>query len=129
MLFWIFVIGAIACIAIYYLTDEWHDSLLASGVACSVVSIIMIISIICLNFAPDTHRQQNEQIQESIQYKIESGLYKDNLNILDKDIITEIKDWNNNLIFKKQYEKDFWIGIFIPNIYADLKMFDYQKIK
>lgn len=33
------------------------------------------------------------------------------------DLMVDIDDWNTDLAWYKEAQDDFWIGIFIPNIY------------
>ena len=45
----------------------------------------------------------------------------------DKDnpyLGVEIATYNKEVLWHQQYQKDFWIGPFIPNIYDDMKLIE-----
>lgn len=45
----------------------------------------------------------------------------------DNPYITEnIIEWNKELIFNQKYQKDFWIGPYISNIYDDYKTIEIE---
>lgn len=45
--------------------------------------------------------------------------------LLEKNLAYEIEDWNDFIEFHKRYQRNFWIGIFIPNVFDDLEPIDY----
>lgn len=45
--------------------------------------------------------------------------------LLEKNIAYEIEEWNDFIEFNKKYQRNFWIGIFIPNVFDDLEPIDY----
>jgi len=46
---------------------------------------------------------------------------------LNKEVIDEIQDWNENITYYKNIQKDFWVGIFVPNVYDQFETIDYTK--
>lgn len=56
-------------------------------------------------------------------YEIKSDLYKDN-NL--KEIHKKITEWNTDLAFKKEAQRDFWIGIFYPDIYDEIDFIEME---
>jgi hypothetical protein len=65
----------------------------------------------------------------AINTKITTEIYTDKFDINDKDIITEIYEYNKEVKYGKHYQKDFWIGIFVPNIYDELETIDYNVVE
>ena len=84
------------------------------------MTIVLLVSFIQV----DAQEAALKTRQESIEYRVESGINDDVFNLLDKDIINEVKDWNEDLTMRKVWQRDFWIGIFIPNIYDNLDFID-----
>lgn len=56
-------------------------------------------------------------------YEIKGDLYKDN-NL--KEIYEKIAEWNTDLAFKKEAQRDFWIGIFYPDIYDEIDFIEME---
>lgn len=57
-------------------------------------------------------------------YETKSDLYKDN-NL--KEIHEKITEWNTDLAFKKEAQRDFWVGIFYPNIYDEIDFIEFEE--
>ena len=68
-----------------------------------------------------------QETHKALTYKLESGACRDELGLLSKSVIDEIQDWNESIVRKKNFQKDFWIGIFYPNIYDEFETIDYTK--
>ena len=66
---------------------------------------------------------------EAITYKVESGACRDELGLLSKEVIDEIQDWNETIVANKRLQNDYWLGIFVPNIYDQFETIDYDRYK
>ena len=62
-------------------------------------------------------------------YKAETESYYDEFGLLNKDVIDEIQKWNEDLIFNQEMQDNFWLGIYIPNIYDEFETIDYKTAK
>lgn len=40
--------------------------------------------------------------------------------------MNEIREWNEDLSWDKKNQDDFWIGIFVPNIFDRFEFIDYN---
>lgn len=127
MVFWIFVIMLVLGIFLLLQSDFEFTGIALTSIG-GIVGVTMLIAILISNFAPEVKEKALKNQQESIIYKIESEVYKDDLNILDKDVIAEIKEWNTDVIYYKAFQRNFWIGIFIPNIYDEIEVIEYERV-
>ena len=44
-------------------------------------------------------------------------MYDNDNEIGKKELMNQIQEWNEDLAWYKANQKDFWIGIFIPNVF------------
>lgn len=92
----------------------------------SILVLIFMIGAICGNYAtaPATVARYNETYKALV-YKIESGACRDELGLLNKSVIDEIQLWNETIATKQAQQREFWTGIFTPNVYDQFKTIDY----
>lgn len=112
--FYLDIIGGIAtlCLTIFSI---------ASG-----TSIILYITDQC---SKDAILEQHKETYSAIMYKIESEQVKDDFNLLSKEIIDEVQAYNESYSRTKEYNKNFWIGIFNSDTYEGLEKIDYSLYK
>ena len=133
MLFWIFVmlvVIGIICFIIYENTvfdDEWVFNI---GVAFEVtgwVAVLVSIIIFTVNYTGlDGYIEENKARYESLTYQYESELYDNDNDIGKKELMSEIQDWNEDLARHKANQGDFWIGIYIPDVYDQFEFIEYK---
>ena len=107
------------------------DCIIAAGtiitVILSIVAAVMLIVISVNQIGDRASLELNQERYNALIYKVESDSYRDEFGLLNKEVIDEIQEWNEDLAFRKSNQRDFWIGIFIPNIYDDFEKIDYEK--
>lgn len=116
----IFVIGVLATIFI----DEWSDLHLAAE--CVLVVGIFLIAISAVIFAvnyigADASVARWERQYESLTYQLENNLYDNDNDIGKKELMNEIREWNEDLAYHKEIQRNFWVGIYHPNVYDNLE--------
>lgn len=136
MIFWIFVIllviGVILLFADYYIgIDSFALEILAAATSLvsGIIVAIMLIVIISNNFGAQGEKLSNQQTYDSLIYKSQTESIRDEFGIVNKEYIDEVQAWNENVVKYKSWQRDFWIGIFIPNIYDDLETIDLDSIQ
>lgn len=72
-------------------------------------------------------QKKSKERYNAIIYKVESGACRDEFGLLNKKVIDEIQDWNESVTYNKNIQEDFWVGIFIPNVYDQFEIIDYTK--
>ena len=91
------------------------------------IMIIMIIILCFMYIGIDARVEQSKETFDAITYKVESGACRDEFGLLNKEVIDEIQDWNEDITYYKNLQKDFWVGIFVPNVYDQFETIDYTK--
>ena len=133
MLFWLFVImvavGIVCCILAEH-TWTWDDLLEALGSFFITVGGIGILAslffIVGNHCGLQGYIQENEARYDSLIYQYENNLYDNDNDVGKKELMKEIQEWNEDLANYKANQKDFWLGIFIPNIYDQ---FEFIELK
>ena len=135
MLFWITLIVILVGIglAIYGNMNWWNSgegiwfAVMLITITAGIVAIVMLCCIISANVGADAQIESHKARYEALIYKIESDAYRDEFGVVNKSVIDEIQDWNEDLAYNKEIQDDFWLGIFYPNIYDDFETIDYEK--
>lgn len=125
MIFWIFVIvmaAAIVCSAI--LDDpEFFVSIAAIN---GTIAIIMLVFIIVGGVGPDAKIAKYQARYDSLVYQYENDIYDNDNDLGKRDLMEDIEEWNTDLAYHKQIQRNFWVGIFYPNIYD---YFDFIELR
>ena len=146
MLFWlcliILIIGigliAAGCIDWDYKKNKLFDFLydnddtlkFIGGIATFISGFIMVIIITilcCMYIDIDARVEQSKETFDAITYKVESGACRDEFGLLNKEVIDEIQEWNESIIYNQKMQNDFWVGVFYPNVYDQFETIDYEK--
>lgn len=124
MLFFIFIaLFAISILAIIY-TDEmsgWH---LLAIIAVTFTLIALLIStaeLASVYIGADASVAKWETQYESLTYQLENNLYDNDNDIGKKELMDEIREWNEDLAYCKKIQRNFWVGIYYPNVYDNLE--------
>ena len=88
-----------------------------SGAIISIMCTIMIFQYTGTN----ARIERDKETYLALNYKIETEYRKNNYNQQTKETIDEIQEWNEYVAYHKNIQNDFWVGIFYPDIYDELK--------
>lgn len=135
MIFWIFVIALVVGIVLFVLSDNcsffynW-DTIAVVDICISIITIVTMGIIIVANHAPAIGKKlAYEQRYDSLIYKADTESIRDEFGIVNKEYIDEVQAWNEDVVKYKEWQRDFWIGIFIPNIYDGFETIDLENIQ
>ena len=132
MLFWFFIILiviGIVCFIMYEknMTGEWVFDM---GVAFEVagwLAVLVSIFVFAVNYIGlDGDIEAYEARYESLTYQYENELYDNDNDIGKKELMSEIQDWNEDLARHKANQDNFWIGIYIPDVYDQFEFIEYK---
>lgn len=109
----------------YYMGDGDPEYLFKTcGGLGMAVSIILLIAIALINMAAPGKVASMREEYKTLKFKLESPSSRDEFGLVNKDIIEDVGSWNSMISKKKALQDDFWIGIFIPNIYDEFEIIE-----
>lgn len=108
---WEFEIVPLASLGVAYI----------SAIAAVAMTMILVVSNIAIRGDVPAMRVR----YESLVYQYENDLYENDNNVGKKELMQEIQEWNEDLANGKTYQRDFWVGIFVPNVYDE---FDFIEV-
>lgn len=124
MLFFIFVaIFVIGVLAIIF-TDEWNNSHIVAMFILGVGICLLVIStfIFAINYiGTEASIAGWEKRYESLTYQLENNFYDNDNDIGKKELMNEIRKWNEDLAYHKEIQRNFWVGIYYPNVYDNFE--------
>ena len=124
MLFWTFVIIIIAGFVLF--TYDLENL----GIAISVIGIFGIIAsvvVLAINYIGiDGYIARMNTRYETLVYQYENDIYDNGNDLGKRELMVDIQNWNEDLSSRRERQRDFWIGIYIPNIYDQ---FEYIELK
>ena len=124
MLFWTFVIIMIAGFVLF--TYDLENL----GIAISVIGIFGIIAsvvVLAINYIGiDGYIARMNTRYGTLVYQYENDIYDNDNDLGKREMMVDIQNWNEDLSSRRERQRDFWIGIYIPNIYDQ---FEYIELK
>lgn len=134
MLFYIcvatLVIGIILCI-IEYFSVRYSQALdIAAALFTIVGAFAVAISLTIIGFqyiGVNGYVAQCNERYESLTYQYENDIYDNDNDIGKSELMTSIREWNEDLAWRKENQKDFWIGTYIPNIYDQFEFINFNN--
>ena len=112
----------------YKIAGEWPEY--ATWIASVILGVTVLIMSICIMEAHIPAEAKVEQYQmryESLLYQYENDVYDGDDDVVGKrDLYTDIEYWNSDLAYRKRIQRDFWVGIFHPNIYDQFEFIEYK---
>lgn len=136
MLFWItvgvFVILLVLAI-IFWNSDRCSvDTYAFTATLDTLVGIVIAIMliIICVNNTGlDGEIAQSNTRYDMLVYQLENDIYDNDNDLGKRELMKDIQDWNEDLARYKENQDDFWIGIFIPNIYDQFEFIELDGVR
>ena len=130
MIFWIFVILLVIGVLVTIYGDyNWSDIGYFVATLSGIVTIVLLIIIICNHATIDADIKTQRETYKAIVYKVESDACKDEFGLLSKEVLDEVQEWNETIIYRQNAQDNFLTGIFIPNVYDEFELIDYEKFK
>lgn len=123
------VIGYIVCERYGFYSDV---PTIASGFIMILSSIAVTISLLVIiaNYCSiDGDIARDMQRYESLVYQLENDIYDNDNDIGKRELMVEIQEWNESLAANKANQSNFWIGIYIPDIYDNFEFIELKGEK
>ena len=112
----------------YKIAGEWPEcATWVTSALLGIVVLIMSIFIIEAHIGVEAAIAENKQIYASLVYQYENDIYDNDDDVIGKkQLYDQIQEWNMDLAKYKAKEKDFWLGIFYPNIFDQFEFIEYK---
>lgn len=129
MLFFIAVILMVLGIIMAWAFDI--DSIPSNcGIGCAIAGfmlcIIMLPIIACYHLGVEGEVAQMEARYDSLVYQFENDIYDNDNDLGKRELMEDIRKWNETIARKQRIQDNFWIGIFVPNIYDQFELIEYS---
>lgn len=122
MIFWIVVILMVTFIVLGCVFADWIEVWVSIGAISLLAAAIMLIVVISNNVGTDAKIAKYQARYDSLVYQYENDIYDNDLG--KRDLMEDIEGWNTDLAYLKQIQRNFWVGIFYPNIYDDFEFIE-----
>lgn len=135
MLFWIFVATLIFGIVLGKIYDRTHnhklywtgdagDIMIYAGIIGTAVSVVIMMLTLG---APEADVAVYNERYESLVYQYENDIYENDNDLGKRELMADIQEWNEDLAMNRELQDNFWIGIYIPNIYDRFEFIELDK--
>ena len=94
-----------------------------SAIAAFSMAMILIVRNISIRGNVPAMRVQ----YESLVYQYENNLYENDNDVGKKELMDQIQEWNEKIANGKTYQRDFWVGIFVPNVYDEFDFIEVER--
>ena len=132
MLFWIFVgifvVALVMVIVCYYLDCDVGVGLTEILTVISGIAIVVSIAIMANSYIhADANVAKYQKRYESLTYQYENDFYNNDNDVGKYELVSQIEYWNTDLAYRKTIQRDFWLGIYYPNIYDQFEFIKLDK--
>ena len=110
------------------IASEWPEyAAWIASVILGIAVLVMSLFIMEAHIPAEATAEQYQKRYESLLYQYENDVYDGDDDVVGKrDLYTDIESWNSDLAYRKRIQRDFWVGIFYPNIYDQFEFIEYK---
>ena len=132
MLFWIFVgifvVALVMVIVRLYLDCDVGVDLTKILTVISGIAIVVSIAIMANSYIhADANVAKYQKRYEALTYQYENDFYNNDNDVGKYELVSQIEYWNTDLAYRKTIQRDFWLGIYYPNIYDQFEFIKLDK--
>lgn len=130
MLFFVFIAILVVSLVIF---GKIFDSDIISGLCTSLSVLAFIAVIVSLIIMGTNHINVDGYVAKMntrydiLVYQYENNIYDNDNDLGKRELMVDIQNWNENLANRHEKQDDFWVGIYIPNIYDQFKFIQLDR--
>ena len=130
MLFFVFIAILVVSLVIF---GKIFDSDIISGLCTSLSVLAFIAVIVSLIIIGTNHINVDGYVAKMntrydiLVYQYENNIYDNDNDLGKRELMVDIQNWNENLANRREKQDDFWVGIYIPNIYDQFKFIQLDR--
>ena len=126
MVFWISIAILVAGI-MWWVIGSWSD-----GASCLIITgaVAVGISLVIMLFtlgANDVDIARYTQRYNSLVYQYENDIYENDNDLGKRELMKEIQAWNEELAAGRELQDNFWVGIYVPDIYDQFEFIELEQ--
>lgn len=131
MLFWLFAIIAVVSFVLIWISIEkdwdWED-VFGFSMVLSIICIVASLCVIASNYTGiDAEIEKYNIRYEMLVYQYDNDFYNNDNEVGKYELVKSIQEWNEDLAYKKRIQRNFWIGIYYPNIYDQFEFISLER--
>ena len=96
------------------------------AIIAAIFLFIMFITIIDEHAVADAKKLQLQETYKALEFKAQSENARDEFGLLNKEIVDEIQEWNEYIVYKKAMQNHFWYGVLYPDIYDEVDVISLE---
>lgn len=96
-----------------------------TGVLAVLISLSVMIEE---NIEADAKVAEYKMRYESLVYQYENELYDNDNDVGKRELMADIEWWNSDLANRKAKQNNFWVGIYIPDIYDEFEFIELKPM-
>ena len=112
----------------YYLDCDAGSDLTAILTGIFGLAVVVSIAVMIDRYShADADVAKYQQRYESLTYQYENDFYNNDNDVGKYELVSQIEYWNTDLAYRKTIQRDFWLGIYYPNIYDQFEFIKLDK--
>lgn len=131
MLFWLFAIIAVVSFVLILISIwknwDWED-VFGFSMAISIIFVVASLFVIASSYTGiDAEIEKYNIRYEMLVYQYDNDFYNNDNEVGKYELVKSIQEWNEDLAYKKRIQRNFWIGIYYPNIYDQFEFISLER--